>query len=97
MKQKIDKVNLFLADEDATIALAKQLAPLLCGTHPAVNPAQPGGRIHLRGDLGAGKTSFVRALLRAAGISGRIKSPSYALLERSAEQTSELQSLMRIQ
>src|SRR3546814_5929867 len=81
MKQKIDKVNLFLADEDATIALAKQLAPLLCGTHPAVNPAQPGGRIHLRGDLGAGKTSFVRALLRAAGISGRIKSPSYALLE----------------
>jgi tRNA threonylcarbamoyladenosine biosynthesis protein TsaE len=73
--------SLYLPDESATIALAQQLAPMLCGTHPALEQGQRGGRIHLRGDLGAGKTSFARALLRAAGITGRIKSPSYALLE----------------
>lgn len=37
--------------------------------------------IELRGPLGAGKTSFARHLLRALGVEGRIKSPSYAVLE----------------
>ena len=37
--------------------------------------------IELHGPLGAGKTTFVRHLLRALGVSGRIKSPSYAVLE----------------
>jgi tRNA threonylcarbamoyladenosine biosynthesis protein TsaE len=78
---RLATVRIDLADEAATIALAGRLAPMLCGTHPALGAASRGGRIHLRGDLGAGKTSFVRALLRAAGITGRIKSPSYALLE----------------
>src|SRR3546814_394281 len=84
MNQKnkvLTSVNLYLEDEDATLALASQFAPMLDGTHPALGPAWRGGRIHLRGDLGAGKTSFARALLRASGIKGRIKSPSYALLE----------------
>lgn len=77
----LESIRLELPDEAATIALAAQLAPMLCGAHPALGPGSRGGRIHLRGDLGAGKTSFARALLRAAGIKGRIKSPSYALLE----------------
>ncbi|MFM2120197.1 MAG: tRNA ((37)-N6)-threonylcarbamoyltransferase complex ATPase subunit type 1 TsaE [Pseudomonadota bacterium] len=37
--------------------------------------------IALHGQLGAGKTSFVRHLLRALGVTGRIKSPSYAIVE----------------
>ena len=40
--------------------------------------------IELHGTLGAGKTSFVRHLLRALGVTGRIKSPSYAVLETYA-------------
>jgi len=65
----------YLADEAATVQFAQQLAPHL------QHPPHSGGLIYLHGDLGAGKTTFVRALLRALGVSGRIKSPSYALAE----------------
>jgi tRNA threonylcarbamoyladenosine biosynthesis protein TsaE len=71
-------LTLHLPDDRATDELARRFAPLLNG---AAGTAPAGGRIHLSGDLGAGKTAFVRALLRESGIKGRIKSPSYALLE----------------
>lgn len=64
-------ITMNLADEAATEDLARRLAPLV----------SKGGRIHLNGDLGAGKTTFARALLRACGIKGRIKSPTFALVE----------------
>lgn len=64
-------ITLALPDVEATEALAARLAPLV----------RTGGRIHLAGDLGAGKTTFARALLRACGITGRIKSPTFALVE----------------
>ncbi|TAL77216.1 MAG: tRNA (adenosine(37)-N6)-threonylcarbamoyltransferase complex ATPase subunit type 1 TsaE [Burkholderiaceae bacterium] len=78
---KLTEIKLYLADEDDTVSLAKQFAPMVCGTHPAVAHQGPGGRIYLKGDLGTGKTSFVRALLHACGITEKIKSPSYTLLE----------------
>ncbi|MBI5898771.1 MAG: tRNA (adenosine(37)-N6)-threonylcarbamoyltransferase complex ATPase subunit type 1 TsaE [Rhodocyclales bacterium] len=66
-----DHLTLALADEAATVALGAQLAAHL----------RPGMVVWLDGDLGAGKTTLVRGLLRAAGESGPVKSPTYTLIE----------------
>jgi len=60
-----------LPDAEATLRLGAALAAGVA----------PGRVLHLRGELGTGKTTLVRGLLRALGHRGRVKSPSYSLLE----------------
>lgn len=71
-KHSARALAIHLPDEAATIDFASQFAHSL----------HPGLVIYLRGHLGAGKTTFVRALLQTLGYTGRVKSPTYTLLEQ---------------
>jgi tRNA threonylcarbamoyladenosine biosynthesis protein TsaE len=68
---KAPAINLTLADESDTLDLGRRLAQGL----------SPSSRLYLHGDLGAGKTTLVRGLLRGLGFEGRVKSPKFSLVE----------------
>src|ERR1700710_813128 len=71
-----------LADEAATAALGVRFAEALeAERHAHGKEAFKGLQVHLIGDLGAGKTTLVRATLRALGHAGRVRSPTYTLVE----------------
>src|SRR4249919_4033081 len=64
-------LDIKLPDEAATLRLGETLAEGLA----------PGRVLHLSGELGAGKTTVARGLLHALGYAGRIKSPTYTVVE----------------
>jgi tRNA threonylcarbamoyladenosine biosynthesis protein TsaE len=71
---------LSLPDEPATEALGKGIAHVAAELFR--QDRMPAGlSLYLEGDLGAGKTTLVRHMLRSLGITGRIKSPTYGLAE----------------
>jgi tRNA threonylcarbamoyladenosine biosynthesis protein TsaE len=72
MSEPIDcPCTVWLADDAATTQVGLRLA--------AVLPSD--ATVYLQGDLGAGKTSLVRAILRALGETGPVPSPTYTLVE----------------
>jgi len=70
-KQPPAQITRFLAAEAATLALGAALARGL----------RPGMVIYLSGELGTGKTTLARGVLRALGVTDRVKSPTFTLVE----------------
>ncbi len=75
---------LFCGSEEAQVSLARYLAGEL-GSRPAL--------VYLEGDLGAGKTTFVRGFLRGLGFRGAVRSPTYTLVEPYPLETVKLYHL----
>ncbi len=65
--------SVFLSDDAATAQLGAALAQVFAGA--------AGGVLYLEGELGAGKTSLARAMLRGFGAVGAVRSPTYTLVE----------------
>jgi tRNA threonylcarbamoyladenosine biosynthesis protein TsaE len=65
-------LTLYVPDAASTEALGAAVAAALAGG---------GGLVALRGELGTGKTTFTRGLLRRLGVTGSIRSPTYTLIE----------------
>jgi tRNA threonylcarbamoyladenosine biosynthesis protein TsaE len=64
--------SVFLADENATLAFASRMATCLPAGDPFV--------LYLQGDLGTGKTTLTRGMLRSLGERGAVRSPTYGLM-----------------
>jgi tRNA threonylcarbamoyladenosine biosynthesis protein TsaE len=71
MTQYMTEMRRSLATEADTLALGQALAPCIA----------PGLVIYLVGELGAGKTTLARGLLRGLGYAGKVKSPTFTLVE----------------
>ena len=69
----------YLSDEEATEAFGRALASATQLAPPRTKSL--GGRVYLSGDLGAGKTTLTRGVLRGYGHLGAVKSPTYTLVE----------------
>jgi tRNA threonylcarbamoyladenosine biosynthesis protein TsaE len=76
--QALSSHHLKLSDEAATQALAEGVALHIT---ESVSTSTPGLVIFLSGPLGTGKTTWVRSLLRAMGHTGRVRSPSFTIME----------------
>jgi tRNA threonylcarbamoyladenosine biosynthesis protein TsaE len=64
-------LHVHLSDEQATRRFGERLAAVM----------QTGMSVHLSGDLGSGKTTLARGVLRGLGFAGKVKSPTYTLVE----------------